>query len=655
MIYGTITGTANTKEFRFLVKNPVNKFEYVKVFNDSGNFCLCQVNEIYRDEEKTIAHCNVIGFKDIDGRIKTPLLPFKPGTEVLYADDDFIREIIEINNQGIFLGFLEGRNIKIFLDPNKLLTKHVAIIAKSGSGKSYVSGVLCEEIIKKEIPLLIIDPHGEYSSLKYPNKKEEDELKKIGLTPKGFIDRIIEYKDPSLTEEDLCIPLKIKENLSPEDFIQFFPSKLSSGQQIMLYNALKEIQLSKSTNSANTNNENMINTFSQTSQGITLEELIPVIERENSSLKISLLSQIQYLISTEIFDSEGINYHELIKKGRCSILNLKGYSLEIQQLIVQIILSDLFMLRKQNKIPPFFTIIEEAHNFCPERSFGEAKSSRIIRTIASEGRKFGLGFGIISQRPARVDKNVLSQCSTQIILKTTNPNDLKAILNSVEGIDSESEKEIKNLTIGSAIVSGFLDLPLFVKVRTRQSKHGGDAVEFEKRTSNEETENELNNKTDFNNDNLDRIENKKDILEEIQNFDENVLLITPRIEKKDLKIMTNRDLETILVPGVYFTIETNQQDHQNEQRFNVLFELIDGFIIQDLDKRTYLKEITNDLNQIQSFYLTKYVKRSQLNYDKKLKPKKNIKEIKSKLLKTIPHARIISEKPCQIMIYSKKL
>ena len=65
-------------------------------------------------------------------------------------------------------------------------------------------------------------------------------------------------------------------------------------------------------------------------------------------------------------------------------------------------------------------IVEEAHNYCPQQ--GQVATSRIMKTIAGEGRKFGLGMGIITQRPAKVDKNVLSQCNTQIILKVTNKN-----------------------------------------------------------------------------------------------------------------------------------------------------------------------------------------------------------------------------------------
>ena len=63
--------------------------------------------------------------------------------------------------------------------------------------------------------------------------------------------------------------------------------------------------------------------------------------------------------------------------------------------------------------------------------------------MASEGRKFGFRLCIVTQRPARVDKSVLSQCSTQVILKVTNPNDLKAITDSVEGVTPGLKDEIR--------------------------------------------------------------------------------------------------------------------------------------------------------------------------------------------------------------------
>ncbi|HEX9816106.1 MAG TPA: ATP-binding protein, partial [Candidatus Thermoplasmatota archaeon] len=111
-------------------------------------------------------------------------------------------------------------------------------------------------------------------------------------------------------------------------------------------------------------------------------------------------------------------------------------------------------------------------------SGGTALSTDVLRTIAKEGRKFGMGLLIVSQRPANVDKTVLSQCNTQIIMKVTNPNDLKAITASVEGLTGDAADEIQRLDVGVAMVAGAqLAQPVLVEVRTRQTKHGGRSVD----------------------------------------------------------------------------------------------------------------------------------------------------------------------------------
>ncbi|UCE73221.1 MAG: ATP-binding protein, partial [Methanomassiliicoccales archaeon] len=167
---------------------------------------------------------------------------------------------------------------------------------------------------------------------------------------------------------------------------------------------------------------------------------------------------------------------------KTTIINLKGSPPDIQTLVVNRICTYLFELRKQDKIPPLMLVAEEAHNFCPQQ--GQVASSKIFRTIASEGRKFGLGLCVVTQRPAKVDKNVLSQCNTQVILKVTNPNDLKAITASVEGLTSGMTDEIQRLPIGTAIITGGkITMPLFVEIRPRETRHGGESVTIVERSS----------------------------------------------------------------------------------------------------------------------------------------------------------------------------
>ncbi|MEM4397252.1 MAG: DUF87 domain-containing protein, partial [Candidatus Woesearchaeota archaeon] len=473
---------------------------------------------------------------------------------------------------------LEGKNIDVYLDLKKLLTKHVAILAKSGAGKSYTVGVLIEEIIQKKVPILIIDPHGEYSTLKYPNEEQKQDLEKFNLKPIGF-KNIQEYGDNNLNPE--LRPLRLNNSLTPSEIMQMIPGKLSNTQSGILYNALKNLS------------------------NVNFTTLLFELEKEENNAKWSLINNLEYLNSLQIFSDSYVPYNELIQTGKCSIINLKGISPDIQEIIVFKLLKDLFELRKQDKIAPFFCVIEEAHNYCPERSFGETRSSKIIRTIASEGRKFGLGLCVISQRPARVDKSVLSQCTTQIIMKITNPNDLKAVSNSVEGINYSTEQELVNLPIGSALITGIVDMPLLVNIRPRLSKHGGNAKEILEDNEKEISEN---------------------ILEKINEFENKELLpiIKPKLSQKDIILMSEKEIEKIdneLIPAYLFLC-------QDKIEYNLLIEAIEGNVIVSVDefltkKLPEIKELnTSEIRLLHAAYLLK-----EFNIDELIK-KTNLSDIK---------------------------
>ena len=194
--------------FQFLVKGPAKKLDYVWIPSKDYDV-LAQIVEIEKSNEESTAYCNIIGYRD--GTLKHLRVPLEPGSEVLKAEDVFIKNTLglgEIKN-GAFIGHLNGYdNLKVFLDLNKLLTRHVAVLAKSGSGKSYTVACLIEEILEKEIPVLVIDPHGEYSSLKYKNDKDELKLKKFKIEAKGFSNSIQEYS-PDIENNPKTKPLKL--------------------------------------------------------------------------------------------------------------------------------------------------------------------------------------------------------------------------------------------------------------------------------------------------------------------------------------------------------------------------------------------------------------------------------------------------------------
>ena len=457
---GRITGRTSTSNFDFIVEGDVKKWDYIVFNHVEVGLVLAQVRELNKHNTETIAHCDVIGYRTERGFLRRPRTPPEPKAEIAPAHDEFLKNVLGLKARGLYLGLLEGKdNLKSFIDPKKLITQHLAVLAKSGAGKSYAVGVLLEELAELNVPVVIIDPHGEYNTIKNANKHSDDEpyFTAYGVAAKAYRNQIREFAvntSINMDAEQLRLPIP----QTAATLVESLPFKITNTQKGLLYNAIDELRKKK--------------------PRFKFSDIVEELEFAESSSKWNLITGLRNLANTRLFSFEPTTADAIIKQGQLTIINLKGAPPDMQQMVVQALASILFELRKANQVPPFFMVFEEAHNFCPERGFGEALSSKIIRTVASEGRKFGLGIAIISQRSARVDKSVLSQTGSQIILQITNPNDLKAVSRSFEGVSSETEDEVKNLPIGKALVIGAADYPLFVDVRVRKSQHGGRAQTF---------------------------------------------------------------------------------------------------------------------------------------------------------------------------------
>ncbi len=475
---GIIYGNIGTTSFECHVNANVEKADYIQVKHQSCGWVLGQVDSIERRTdlslekaqrlangenieitEKVSAKISVVGYRDNRGLLQVPRTPFKAGEIIYVAEESLIRDVIGFRDDDAakaYIGLLAGHNIPIYLDINSMVQKHISILAKTGGGKSYATGVLLEELIKHNVTTLILDPHGEYPSLREAGK-DADSLKKFGVKPKGYSSKIQEFATDTKINKD-AIPLRFTlSNLSARNLLE-----LTSIKNIRTY----VHPLRKAID------------FLRNSRGnYTLDDIINFLEADEENPVGGLINELEYIREVEIFTEKGTKIEELVKKGKTTIINLKGTPPDIQGLVVNRICTALFELRKMNKIPPMMIVAEEAHNFCPQQ--GQVASSKIFRSIASEGRKFGLGLCIVTQRPAKVDKNVLSQCNTQILLKVTNPNDLKAIIASVEGLTSGMTDDLQSLPLGSAIVTGSnISIPLFVEIRPRETKHGGESVKI---------------------------------------------------------------------------------------------------------------------------------------------------------------------------------
>jgi len=443
MQLGTIEGEVNTTNFKFRATEEVGKFDFVSV-KSNDKWILAQVDQVTKHSDgETIADANIIGYRD-KGMTRAPRQVIEPDSIVYSADQDLISETLGLNDDGLRVGNLETNDeIDIFVNPEDFY-KHFAVLAQTGAGKSYLTGVLMEEMLEQDFPVMIIDPHGEFSSLQSPNPENEDESK-------GY--NVREYS-PNTDINKSALPLEFSSlNFDKKELQTLIPDSLTNSQMGVLYNALKGLK--------------------DKGDDYSLIDIEDAVQKEDSTAKWNLLNYLEQLEESGLFSDEPVDPKDLVEKGRATIVNLKAVEPDTAEMAVYLLAKKLFDLRKRDKVPPFMMVFEEAHNFIPEKGFGQAISNPIMRKIASEGRKFGLGIGVISQRPARIDKNVLSQCNTQFILKVTNPNDLKAISKSFEGVTSEVEDMIKSLPPGVCFVLGN-QYPVMTDVRQRRSKHGGE-------------------------------------------------------------------------------------------------------------------------------------------------------------------------------------
>jgi DNA helicase HerA-like ATPase len=482
-VVGYIYGDVGSTEFNFAVNGQnLRKFDYIFAPHKEGNM-LAQIMDIreisdlkfedatmmmHSGEMPTVrtslsAFADVIGYRDKKGLLQSPKSPFNSGTAIMRANEDLIRYVLGLSaskENGAYIGLLKGHDLQVFLNVDALVQKHICILAKTGGGKSYACGVLVEEMMKHKIPLVIIDTHGEYHSLTKPNKNRKDQknMPRFSVKAKNYAPQINEYSPVGARGNISHLTLN-GVNLEAREIIDLLSAKLSGPQIGCLYQAIKEVKEYK----------NVYN----------LRDIIDAVNRSKSNARWNVIASLESLDSVGVFSDSATQTTEIIKKGKCALINMKGVPPDVQEVVVARLTKELFDDRKAGKISPFLMIVEEAHNYCPEKGVGRAVSSSILRTVASEGRKFGMGLCIVSQRPAKVDKNIISQCNTNIILKVTNPNDLKAIIQSVEGLTNQTYQEIQRLPIGVALISGAgLQMPVMTEIRTRETSHGGKSVDI---------------------------------------------------------------------------------------------------------------------------------------------------------------------------------
>ena len=395
--------------------------------------------------EYLVAEVNCLGVHTGNGFVDSSFPP-SPGTRVVQPENQILTELFGLDSNGLLIGTIPHHDVEVKLSPTRLLQKHLAILAISGAGKSFLTSVILEELMARrpeqgQLAVIVIDTHGEYSSF-------ADDPKYSGRVSVFPI-------------SDVQIGLA---NLRSYQFSEFMPN--------LTYPQMRELL-------------KVMDTLKK--KNYNLSDLIDAVESNEKikpATKEPLLSNLMSLRMTGLFGvADYPSLEELVKQGSLSIIDLsETTNLNSKQMLVAYIARKLFNARKDGIIPPFLLVLEEAHQFVPETMKKEhAISKGIMQTIAREGRKFNASLCLISQRPIQLSTTVLSQCNTHIILRITNPYDLDHIGRSSEGMNRSVIKQISSLKVGTGIIVGeAVNFPLFVKIRGRSSKQSEKGLPLEK-------------------------------------------------------------------------------------------------------------------------------------------------------------------------------
>jgi len=466
--------------------------------------------------ENLFANLELVGYRDPTSRqIKIPRRPLDPGAAVETVDFQFLSDFYEFNEHtslhlGNLVGYERGDNtVPVFLDVNKLVTEHMAVLAMTGSGKSYTVGRIIERLVAlNNGSVVVFDPHGEYGKAlakgqlnfsegldDVEDARDRDVLPKIRntlerLQQAGAGIHVYTPQNESFKHKyagkNTQLALQF-DHFEMDDISEILPG-LTEPQQRVLDVAIRYWRTADKTEPRDINRLRYL-------LGDGIEELRGWDDLSDAeakalngrsaavaSMKLSrVLNEAQSFYSaamaapTDIYKMVGRPSN---RQGRLVVVDLQGLSDTAKQVICALISSEILRAAssKTDPLRPCFLVYEEGHNFAP--AGGNAVSHRIIKKIAGEGRKFGVGFAIVSQRPSKLDADVTSQCNTLITMRLKNPDDQRFIAKASDMVSKADLDELPSLSTGEALVCGrSIPAPLLVKIGGKALIHGGESPE----------------------------------------------------------------------------------------------------------------------------------------------------------------------------------
>ena len=361
------------------------------------------------------------------------------------------------------------------IDPTR--PQVIVILGKRGAGKTFTTSVIIEELLLSEhnLSVIVFDPVSVYFGLKEPSDWSPD-MKDFGVEPLGFKDQVRVFVPgdavKSFDEEEYDGVLRFKPStLELDTWMDALKIPLKSPMAGLLERALSYLR--------------------DTKKDFTVDDIadsldVPVVARDFSYSKMSIGALRQRLYTAKrmnLFSDEGFSISEIAKPKMCTIIDTSRSSEIASRLVVSAVCHEINEKRKdvvrklrkgielseEEKVPPIWLIVEEAHNYLGRKEVRHVEElARYIR----ESRNFGCSLVAISQQPSQLYTTAVSQHDILIIHNLVSGADIKEALHIVPSEVHISANMIRMLKPGEAIfISGVEKSFMKIKVRPRMSKH----------------------------------------------------------------------------------------------------------------------------------------------------------------------------------------
>lgn len=408
-------------------------------------------------------------------------------SEVYRADESAMQMIMHAisskttNGNHLKIGhFASNRDVEAILDGNRFFQRHACIVGSTGSGKSYtVAGILEKADKLPHANMIVFDLHGEYNQLSYADQiKICDEPGGLHI-PLWFFNYeeihslFVESSEGTSTNQRAAVinhilqkkKEYIKNNMSSvsEEIVTADTPVPFSAKGLIEY--LEEQNILE-VDTGETYKVKGKEGQAKTKRGQYYDKLTNLITRLRTKM-----DDKKYAFVFNEKDTMDANYlnqfaTRIMGKDPCRIkvIDLSEVPSDMLAIVIGIVTRLIYDIQfwmtpaKDEVRHPLVLVCDEAHiymsNDMSKMKAVEKKSLEIFEKIAKEGRKYGIGLLIVSQRPAELNTTIMSQCNNIVSLKVTNDRDKSAVAamltDSLVGI----VEMLPNLDVGECVVVG---------------------------------------------------------------------------------------------------------------------------------------------------------------------------------------------------------